>query len=177
VFVEDIEGKAMGHNDKVDYFTMYGTVTNFRADMEKPPYYNACPSTGCNKKVQGEPGAYHCEKCDKQFENCSVRSAHARVLTCDAISFFVVQIACEMRTTNLNFISDYHSPISQQPRFILVAHHKTHFISDYHSTTRNSRASYSRVASPIRRARSGARRSMTAARRCSAAPPPSSWRR
>jgi replication factor A1 len=37
--------------------------------MEKPPWYNACPTESCNKKVtlNEASGLWQCEKCDKGF--------------------------------------------------------------------------------------------------------------
>lgn len=56
-----------------EYFSVMATSTAIRADMDKPPYYNACSQAGCQKKVHGEPGAWRCDKCDVQMETCVPR--------------------------------------------------------------------------------------------------------
>jgi replication factor A1 len=64
-----VQDERLGYQEKPDYFVVKGTVTFYRHDMEKPPWYNACPAPDCNKKVtQNDPaGLWFCEKCDKSY--------------------------------------------------------------------------------------------------------------
>lgn len=61
--------------DKADYYAVKGTVTFFRHEIAKPPWYNACPSAECNKKVtvNESTGMWFCEKCNKTYPAPSYR--------------------------------------------------------------------------------------------------------
>ena len=51
-----------------DWFNVRATVTYFSHDFNKPPWYNACPAPGCNKKVtEDAQGQFHCAKCNKSY--------------------------------------------------------------------------------------------------------------
>jgi replication factor A1 len=80
-----IKDENLGHREKGDYFTVRGTITFFQHDPEKPPWYNACPSERCNKKVTLDDvsGQWRCEKCDANYPNCDPRYI-LRFLACDA---------------------------------------------------------------------------------------------
>ena len=44
-------------------YTMKGTVAFLRAEMERPPWYPACPTEKCGKKlVMSMAGSWTCEK-------------------------------------------------------------------------------------------------------------------
>jgi len=44
-------------------------------DGARHPWYTACPSQGCNKKVERDDsaGTYWCEKCRKNYDTCEYR--------------------------------------------------------------------------------------------------------
>lgn len=58
-----------------DFFTVRATITFFKHDWEKGslPWYMACPTVGCNKKVTEDSGSWHCEKCSRSYPNASPR--------------------------------------------------------------------------------------------------------
>lgn len=65
-----VKDENMGMKEKPDYFNTRGTITFLKKDMEKAPWYNACPSDGCNKKVtEDQNGGFWCEKCNKNYDN------------------------------------------------------------------------------------------------------------
>jgi replication factor A1 len=81
---EQIEDEGLGRNEKPDYFITQGTVTFYKHDNERPPWYNACPSEGCNKRVNpDEQGGWICEKCNKTYPTCQPRFILS-VMACDA---------------------------------------------------------------------------------------------
>lgn len=51
---------------KAQYFTVRGTITVIKHDVENPPWYKACPSAGCGKKVTPVSGQYVCTECGEQ---------------------------------------------------------------------------------------------------------------
>jgi replication factor A1 len=67
--------------DKAFFFVSRCTPIFFRHDNDKPPWYSACPSPGCNRKVsQDASKMWRCEKCQKTFPTPSPRyilSVHA----------------------------------------------------------------------------------------------------
>jgi replication factor A1 len=67
--------------DKAFYFLSRCTPIFFRHDNDKPPWYSACPTPNCNRKVsQDAAKMWRCEKCDKSFAVPSPRyilSVHA----------------------------------------------------------------------------------------------------
>jgi len=73
--LSDIKDEGLGMKDKPDFFLVRATITFFKHDWEKGslPWYNACPGPNCNKKVVEENGAWHCDKCNRNYPNCSPR--------------------------------------------------------------------------------------------------------
>ena len=67
-----VKENALGMGEKPDYVTFKGVVTHiFR---EREPWYTACPTKDCNKKVvEGFNGQWSCEKCNLEFPNCQRR--------------------------------------------------------------------------------------------------------
>lgn len=57
------------------YYDAKLTVIKIPFDMDnRVPWYEACPSASCNKKVVPDPtGAYMCEKCNKSYDSCEPR--------------------------------------------------------------------------------------------------------
>eukprot|EP00808_Paulinella_micropora_P019634 g74900.t1 len=83
-FLSDIKEEGLG-GDKAVYFLCRATVTFFRHDVSKPPWYNACPSKdGCNKKVLPDETntQWNCEKCNKTYDHCIPRYILS-MLVCD----------------------------------------------------------------------------------------------
>lgn len=81
----DIKDEQLGMGEKPSYFTVRGMITFFKNDSEKPPWYTACPSDGCSKKVnEQEPGsgAWFCESCNKTYPNMEPRYILS-LLACD----------------------------------------------------------------------------------------------
>ena len=52
-----------------DFIVVKATITNIRHDFNKPPWYYACPSEDCKKKVTTGHGGddFWCEKCNKTY--------------------------------------------------------------------------------------------------------------
>ncbi len=73
--LSDIKDENLGMKEKPDFFVTRATITFFKHDWEKGalPWYNACPSAGCNKKVVEENGAWHCDKCNRNYPEASQR--------------------------------------------------------------------------------------------------------
>ena len=59
----------LGDGDKPDYATVKGTVNYIKRDND--PWYLACPTVGCSKKVTEGPSGYTCEKCNQNFPEVS----------------------------------------------------------------------------------------------------------
>jgi replication factor A1 len=55
----------MGMNKYGDSITIKASITYIRHDEK--PWYNACPTLGCNKKVTENMNLWRCEKCNKDF--------------------------------------------------------------------------------------------------------------
>ncbi|RYH21142.1 hypothetical protein EON65_21380 [archaeon] len=53
--------------DKPDIISIKGTIIYIKHDND--PWYTACPTPQCNKKVtEGMNGQWYCEKCGKAYE-------------------------------------------------------------------------------------------------------------
>jgi replication factor A1 len=67
-----IKENTLGLGEKPDYVTFKGVITHiFR---EREPWYTACPTKDCNKKVvEVFNGQWSCEKCNAEFPNCTRR--------------------------------------------------------------------------------------------------------
>jgi len=85
-FLSDIKDEGLGFKEKPDFFTCRATITFFKHDWEKgsPPWYMACPSQGCNKKVTQEgDGSWRCDKCNRTYPDASARYILS-LMVCDA---------------------------------------------------------------------------------------------
>jgi len=63
-----IKDENLGFGEKPDFFTVRGTVLFIKNDVEKPPWYLACPNESCNKKVNPEIDGNRCEKCSQVYD-------------------------------------------------------------------------------------------------------------
>mmetsp|Transcript_5388 Transcript_5388/g.8464 ORF Transcript_5388/g.8464 Transcript_5388/m.8464 type:complete len:593 (+) Transcript_5388:36-1814(+) len=83
----EFKDERLGYGEKPDYFVVKGTVTFYKHDLEKPPWYPACPTEGCNKKLtnqeSGDANNWFCEKCDKSYPAPNNRYILS-LLCCDA---------------------------------------------------------------------------------------------
>ena len=62
-FVKECGGAA---SDKGEYMTIKATINFIKHDQD--PFYEACPTSDCNKKVNRlSNGNYRCEKCNSEF--------------------------------------------------------------------------------------------------------------
>jgi len=60
--------------DKPEYYLIRGTITYLGYNKEKTPWYPACPSDTCNKKVTSDQaGGWMCDKCNKSYPTCTPR--------------------------------------------------------------------------------------------------------
>lgn len=69
-----IKDENLGHGEKPSYFLSRGTISYFKDDINRPPWYKACPSQEHNPKVtDNEQGSYFCERCNKTYPNYQPR--------------------------------------------------------------------------------------------------------
>ncbi|XP_062219115.1 replication protein A 70 kDa DNA-binding subunit C-like [Phragmites australis] len=73
--IAQIKAENLGRSDKPDWITIKAAISEVRSESF---YYPACPlmfnEKPCNKKaIQNSDGMWHCERCDKSFENCEYR--------------------------------------------------------------------------------------------------------
>ena len=74
-----IKDNGLGASEKGDYATVRALV-NFIKHSESDPWYTACTTPGCSKKVvEGAGGNWTCEKCNLTIPEVSV---------CDVLYFF-----------------------------------------------------------------------------------------
>lgn len=67
-----IKDEALGMGEKADFISLKGTISFIKHDND--PWYCACPTDGCNKKVfETVDNKWTCEKCNANFENCQRR--------------------------------------------------------------------------------------------------------
>lgn len=70
--ISSIRDENLGHGEKPDFISFKATIIYIKHDTD--PWYCACPTPGCNKKVtEGMGGQWHCEKCSKSFPECQRR--------------------------------------------------------------------------------------------------------
>jgi replication factor A1 len=70
-YIGQIKDENLGMGDKPDYLNVRGTIAFVKTENIA---YTACPTEGCNKKVNQEgDNAWRCEKCQKTHPNCSYR--------------------------------------------------------------------------------------------------------
>lgn len=71
-FIHSIKDEGLGFNEKPDFISIKGTVSFIK--HENDPWYTACPTEGCNKKVfETNDNKWSCEKCNATFETCQRR--------------------------------------------------------------------------------------------------------
>lgn len=69
--ITEVESQEVGR-DAPAYFKLKGFVSFVK--HERDPWYMACPSKECNKKVTSDDqGGWLCDKCDKVFPTCNPR--------------------------------------------------------------------------------------------------------
>ena len=69
-----VQDEHLGFKATPDYITTRACVTVVRGDPDKLPWYSACPSAECNKKVTDSGnGLWRCEKCNKDYPQCVPR--------------------------------------------------------------------------------------------------------
>jgi replication factor A1 len=70
--IQSIKDEALGTSEKPDFVVVKGSVSYVKHDND--PWYTACPTPNCNKKVlEGMGGQWSCEKCNMQFDQCQRR--------------------------------------------------------------------------------------------------------
>lgn len=78
--ISNIKDHRMGGGEKADYITLKGTVSYIKHDND--PWYCACPSENCNKKVtESMNGQWNCEKCNYTYAECQRRYILSLVLS------------------------------------------------------------------------------------------------
>lgn len=71
--IASIKDEGLGMAEKPDYVVVKGSVVYIKHDTD--PWYTACPSEQCNKKVtESMNNEWFCEKCNKSFQNVSAFS-------------------------------------------------------------------------------------------------------
>ncbi|SPQ96570.1 unnamed protein product (mitochondrion) [Plasmodiophora brassicae] len=56
------------------FFLLHAAITTLTFNTERPPWYLACPTPDCKKKVTDNgSGSYYCEKCNKQYPAANPR--------------------------------------------------------------------------------------------------------
>jgi len=75
--VEDLK-QTLTNEGKAEWFDLKATLIFCRKyEMDRPPWYQACPKEGCNKKVnQMHDDQYQCEKCNATYPECTLRSGN-----------------------------------------------------------------------------------------------------
>ena len=75
--VSSIKEEQLGHNDKPDWLSFKATITFLKKDKagDEGAWYTACfnaedPCRNMFKATQTSDGFFHCDKCQKTYENC-----------------------------------------------------------------------------------------------------------
>eukprot|EP00742_Colponemidia_sp_Colp-10_P012309 GILJ01013801.1.p1 GENE.GILJ01013801.1~~GILJ01013801.1.p1 ORF type:complete len:633 (-),score=108.41 GILJ01013801.1:50-1948(-) len=71
--LSQIKDENIGAEDKPVWFTTKVTVTYIKHDSDRPIWYMACPTEGCNKKVMEQSDGWHCESCQKSYPEAEPR--------------------------------------------------------------------------------------------------------
>jgi len=70
-YISNIKTELLGRGEKPDYCTIKAQVTFLKHDAN--PWYEACTSPDCKKKVTASNGGYRCEKCNIDLDDCHRR--------------------------------------------------------------------------------------------------------
>jgi replication factor A1 len=91
ITIASIKDDGLGMKEKPDYVTVKGTVTYIR--HENDPWYTACPTPNCNRKVvEGFNQQWTCEKCNQEFPNVR-HNLHVLFPTTHSLSSSSVSVA------------------------------------------------------------------------------------
>ena len=65
----DVAASGLGMNEQADFFSVKATLNYVLHNPDRPPWYQACPKDGCNKKVTAEGGSFFCAGCNMSYPN------------------------------------------------------------------------------------------------------------
>jgi len=107
--IDFIKNYGLGKKEQGDVVTLKMTVTHVHHDRR--PWYDACPTKGCNKKVtEIRNNCWQCEKCRKEFTECTKRF----ILTCTCSDYtgqllltFYNDQAEKLLGATANLLNDY----------------------------------------------------------------------
>mmetsp|Transcript_14689 Transcript_14689/g.35853 ORF Transcript_14689/g.35853 Transcript_14689/m.35853 type:complete len:154 (+) Transcript_14689:364-825(+) len=73
-FIYQVASRCLTNEGKAEWFDLKATLIFCRKyEMDRPPWYQACPKEGCNKKVnQMHDDQYQCEKCNATYPECTL---------------------------------------------------------------------------------------------------------
>jgi len=71
VSIKYILDNSFAHKEDGDIVSLKVSITHLHHDRK--PWYSACPTKGCNKKVIEISGIFHCSKCCRDFQDCVQR--------------------------------------------------------------------------------------------------------
>lgn len=83
---DEVKTQGYGLAEKPAYFSARGTIMHIRENISYP----ACPTEGCNKKVNESGDSWRCEKCNLSFGSPSHR--YAPLHRCQRIPINVKQL-------------------------------------------------------------------------------------
>jgi replication factor A1 len=69
--IKELMDCSLGQKEEGVICSIRVSITHLHHDRK--PWYAACPSKGCNKKVEEIMGIFHCSKCSKDFQECAQR--------------------------------------------------------------------------------------------------------
>lgn len=75
--LQEVRDSDLGTRDTADYFTARATIISIKHENIA---YPACKSDSCNKKVVDAGNGYHCEKCDKTWDQPEYRYVYCTSL-------------------------------------------------------------------------------------------------
>lgn len=93
-FISSIKGEQLGFQEKPDWVSMKCTINFIKKDKEGGPWYTACPNADepCKnrfKVTQTTDGSFHCDKCDKAYQNCYRKFIFSATITDDTCTTWV----------------------------------------------------------------------------------------
>lgn len=83
-----IKGESLGYQEKPDYITVKGYLTFVKKDKEGGPWYTACPETKA-KITPTADGKFHCDRCQKTYDNCVHRFIFSATFADDSSTTWV----------------------------------------------------------------------------------------